>query len=147
MLKSLLVVLALALSMLAGASFANAQVDDMCTRFLDDNSYSCWVVCDDETYTDDCLSFNTTSPGHFEIHSARVNETFRCSCDNRIKNSGTEFNESHSFLCFMEPDESDLGAFDGTVNRSINFDGNMFEDVDGGRNCTYKCKLTSSCGG
>jgi hypothetical protein len=47
----------------------------------------------------------------------------------------------------MEPDESDLGAFDGTVNRSINFDGNMFEDVDGGRNCTYKCKLTSSCGG
>ena len=76
MLKSLLVVLALALSMLAGTAYAQPSVDDTCTRFLGENSYSCGVVCDDDTYPDDCLSFHTNSPGHFEMISGRVQEEF-----------------------------------------------------------------------
>ena len=148
MLKSLLVVLTVALSVLAGTAYAQPTVDDTCTRFLDNNAYSCWVVCDDETYTDDCLVFDTGTPGHFEMDSARVGvgETFLCSCDNRIKNTGTEFNESHSFLCVFGGNDGGPKAFDGTVNRSINFDGNMYEEVDyWGRNCTYKCRLDPSC--
>jgi len=137
MLKNLLCALTLAVSMLVGASFAFAQVDDTCTRFLDDNLYSCWVVCDNDSFPTDCLKFAFISPGHFAMGSARVGEEFLCTCNNRINNSGPEFNESHSFLCF-----SSGAGFDGTINRSINFDGNFY---DGDANCTYKCRLDPSC--
>ncbi len=142
-LLGLLAVLAVALSLMAGTASASAVdgVDDTCTRFLNNNIYSCWVACDNYSFYEDCLSFTTTSEGHFNVASAEVGETLACSCDNRVSD-GTEFNESHSFLCVFS---SGGIAFDGTVNRSINFDGNLFETTEGVRNCTYKCRLDPTC--
>ncbi len=141
MLKHLLVALAVAMSALAGTAYAQPVVDDMCTRFLDNNGYLCSYSCDDYTSGQLCVTIDTTSPGHFEAYLQGPG-LMTCSCDNRITRSGIEFNESHSFLCVLAPDDGGTAAFDGTVNRSINFDGNFF---DGEINCTLKCRLDPSC--
>ncbi len=114
-----------------------ATNDSACTRFLYNNAYSCWVACDNETSFESCIAFNATSVGHFGLFIETPSEKMTCSCDNRITNSGIEFNEGHSFLCVSEG-----ASLDGTVNRSINLDGNFY---DGDVNCAFKCRLDPTC--
>ncbi len=137
MVKYLLAALAVTLSLMAGPASALVGPDDTCTRFLDNNTYSCWAECDNDSFFGDCLSFTKTGQGHFTVDSADLGVTLTCSCDNRVSD-GIEFNESHSFLCVYS---SGGIAFDGTINRSINFDGNLND----GRNCTYRCRLDPTC--
>ncbi len=144
MLKHLLIASAMALSVLAGTAYAQPSVDDTCTRFLDNNTYSCWAACDNDESGEMCMVFDATSRGHFEAFIGGSLPVI-CSCDNRTANSGIQFNESHSFLCVLSTEIGGI-AFNGTVNRSINFDGNFyFNFSEVGINCTVKCRLDPSC--
>ncbi len=132
--KKVFFALTLAIIMLAGAAYAGT-IDSTCTRFLDNNRYSCRYECSDGLSSGECLQFtNPGSIGNFDLYNGYVD--YGCSCDNATQEN------NHGFICVASAYGGEV--FAGTVNRSLGF--TVFWAENDGYHCTEWCRLDPNCG-
>ncbi len=132
--KKVFFALTLAIIMLAGAAYA-VTADSTCTRFLDNNLYSCWYMCANGGSGSECLQFtNPGSIGDFDLYNGYYN--YGCSCDNATQEN------NHGFICVGSSNGAE--AYAGTVSRSLGF--TVYYSSENGDHCTEQCQLDPNCG-